>query len=113
MNDEEKRVVAKMIAIYCRSVHGSRQQLCDECSTLQAYAFQRLERCPYGEEKPTCASCPIHCYKNDMRLKIKAVMRKAGPRMLFLHPIDTVQHFHKQRRLNRNFAARSKPTPKN
>ncbi|MEN6589356.1 MAG: nitrous oxide-stimulated promoter family protein [Proteiniphilum sp.] len=113
MNEGEKKVVARMVAIYCRSAHGATEQLCEECNTLLAYALQRLERCPYGEEKPTCASCPIHCYKKDMRQKIKEVMRTAGPRMLFLHPIDTVKHFHQEHRRNRHFIAKTKATQKN
>ncbi|HBG58820.1 nitrous oxide-stimulated promoter family protein [Proteiniphilum sp. UBA1028] len=113
MNAGEKKVVARMISIYCRSMHGSGKQLCDECNALLTYASQRLERCPYGEEKPTCASCPIHCYKSDMRQKIKEVMRTAGPPMLFLHPIDAVKHFYKERQRDRHFAAKIKSTPKN
>lgn len=112
MNAEEKKIVTRMVSIYCRSAHGSKAQLCDECNALLIYAHQRLERCPFGEEKPTCASCPIHCYKSDMRLKIKEVMRTAGPRMLFLHPIDAIKHFHKERQRNRHFAAKAKLSKK-
>lgn len=112
MNAEEKKIVTRMVSIYCRSAHGSKAQLCNECNALLTYAHQRLEHCPFGEEKPTCASCPIHCYKSGMRLKIKEVMRIAGPRMLFLHPIDAVKHFHKERQRNRHFAAKSKSSKK-
>jgi hypothetical protein len=112
MNAEEKKIVTRMVSIYCRSAHGSKEQLCNECNALLSYAHQRLERCPFGEEKPTCASCPIHCYKSGMRLKIKEVMRTAGPRMLFLHPIDAVKHFHKERQRNRHFAAKAKSSKK-
>ncbi|MDD4631140.1 MAG: nitrous oxide-stimulated promoter family protein [Proteiniphilum sp.] len=112
MNAEEKKVVTRMVSIYCRSVHGSSTQLCDKCSALLAYAHQRLERCPFGEEKPTCASCPIHCYKPEMRMKIKEIMRTAGPSMFFLHPIDTLKHFYKERQRNRHFAVKTKPSQK-
>jgi|AGTN01.2.fsa_nt_gi Nitrous oxide-stimulated promoter. len=108
MNEDEKKVVSKMIAMYCRSKHGSKKGLCDECDALNRYAVQRLERCPFGDEKPTCASCPIHCYKSDMRLRIKEVMRTAGPQMLLLHPVDAVRHFYQERRRNRTFAVKSK-----
>ncbi|MDD4158441.1 MAG: nitrous oxide-stimulated promoter family protein [Proteiniphilum sp.] len=103
MNEAEKKVVGKMIAIYCRRRHGSTGRLCDECDALLRYAEQRLERCPFGEEKPTCASCTVHCYKSDMRQKIKEVMRMAGPRMLLLHPVDTLRHFCKERQRARRF----------
>lgn len=96
MNEEEKKVASKMISIYCRSKHGSGIGLCEECITLYNYANQRLERCVFGEEKPTCGSCSVHCYKPDMREKIRNVMRFAGPRMLFLNPIITIKHYHKE-----------------
>jgi hypothetical protein len=104
VNEGEKKVVTRMVSIYCRSAHDAKEPPCEECKIVLDYALQRLERCPFGEEKPTCASCPIHCYKHDMRLKIKEVMRTAGPRMLFLHPIDTLKHFHKEHQRNRKFS---------
>lgn len=63
MNEKEKEVVSKMITIYCRSKHKSGKELCHECEILKTYAMQRLERCPFGEGKPTCGTCTIHCYK--------------------------------------------------
>ena len=105
MNEKEKDVVGKMITIYCRSKHKSGKQLCNECQALNTYAQQRLERCPFGEEKPTCGSCAIHCYKKDMREKIKIVMRYAGPRLLFIHPIDAIKHMIRERKLKREFSA--------
>lgn len=83
-----------MIAMYCRGNHGqSGETLCPECIELRQYVVARLERCPFGDEKPPCDRCPIHCYKVDRREQIKAVMRYAGPRMLFRHPILAVRHF--------------------
>lgn len=32
MNEGEKKVVSKMIAVYCRSRHGAGKGLCDECT---------------------------------------------------------------------------------
>lgn len=108
MNEAEKRVVGKMIAIYCRGRHGSTGQLCEECGSLLRYAEQRLERCPFGEQKPTCGSCPVHCYKSDMRQQIREVMRFAGPRMLLWHPIDTLRHFYKEHQRDRRYARGAK-----
>lgn len=112
MNAGEKKVVSTMIAVYCRSAHGTKTALCEDCNKLLTYAHQRLERCIYGEEKPTCSSCPVHCYKPAMRQKIKEVMRMAGPRMLFLHPIEAVKHFYKERQRDRHFATKTKATQK-
>ncbi|MDR2525428.1 MAG: nitrous oxide-stimulated promoter family protein, partial [Oscillospiraceae bacterium] len=33
------------------------------------------------------------CYRADMREKIRAVMRYAGPRMLLHHPVMAIRHF--------------------
>ena len=96
MNDDEKRVVKKMITLYCNAKHNTNGVLCESCSELNQYAFQRLQRCPFGENKPTCGTCSIHCYKPDMKAEIKKVMRFAGPRMLFVSPIASVRHFYKE-----------------
>ncbi|MDD2299062.1 MAG: nitrous oxide-stimulated promoter family protein [Fermentimonas sp.] len=101
MNEGEKKVVSKMITIYCHSKHKQGKGLCEECDSLNNYALQRLERCPFGDNKPTCGTCTVHCYKSDMRKKIKEVMRYSGPRMLFIHPIDAIQHFNRERKRKR------------
>jgi Nitrous oxide-stimulated promoter len=82
-----------MILIYCRSKHRPAATLCPECQGLQDYAKLRLERCRFGPEKPTCASCPVHCYQKSRREEIRAVMRHAGPRMLWRHPILSLRHW--------------------
>lgn len=80
-----------MISMYCRETHGGKM-LCGDCANLQEYAQQRLEKCPYQEGKTTCVKCPVHCYQPGMREKVRQVMRYAGPRMLFKHPILAVLH---------------------
>ena len=87
----ERRTIAAMIAIHCRDHHGTRG-LCDDCAALDAYADERLDRCVYGVEKPTCFNCPIHCYKREKREAVREVMRYAGPRMLLRHPILATWH---------------------
>jgi len=52
----------------------------------------RMKAAWYQERKPTCALCPIHCYKPAMREQIRDVMRYAGPRMLRHHPILSIRH---------------------
>ena len=88
----EQQTVAAMIGIYCRDRHGTRTQLCADCTELASYADRRLENCPLQDKKTTCAQCPVHCYKVEMREKIKAVMRYAGPRMLRRHPLLAILH---------------------
>ena len=88
----ERRTVAAMVALRCRDLHGTDGELCTECRTLGDYADYRLDRCPYGDEKPTCVNCPIHCYAKTERAQMKEVMRYSGPRMLLRHPILAIRH---------------------
>lgn len=87
----EKETVCLMIAIYCRKKHGSKA-LCPDCAALTQYACQRSDHCPFMETKTFCSNCPVHCYRKDMREKIREVMRFSGPRMLFYHPILAIRH---------------------
>lgn len=89
----ESKTIEAMINIYCRDHHGSQDELCSECRELLGYARWRLEKCPFQENKTTCAKCPVHCYKPVMREQVRVVMRYAGPRMLRRHPILTLFHF--------------------
>lgn len=91
--EREKRVVCDMIAIYCRHHHNTKT-LCDECRALADYATQRSDHCPYKENKTFCSQCTTHCYAPAMREKIRKVMRYAGPRMIFYHPIAALRHLY-------------------
>lgn len=89
----ERKTIAAMSKIYCKDHHGLPYgELCQECMELLNYAFYRLEKCPYQEKKPTCANCPIHCYKPEMRERVKNMMRYSGPRMLIHHPVLAIAH---------------------
>lgn len=88
----EKRTVAAMVGMYCRGLHGTHGELCGECAELLAYAHARLDQCRFGEGKTTCGRCTVHCYRPEMRERIRAVMRWSGPRMLLRHPVMAVQH---------------------
>jgi len=96
--ERERRTVSLMIAMYCRAQHAQVQGLCPECAELEAYALARVEKCRFGERKPACANCPVHCYKPEMRQRIRAVMRYAGPRMLLRHPLLALLHLLDGRR---------------
>jgi len=93
----EFHTMGRMVDIYC-SAHHDAEALCDDCARFLDYAEVRLEKCPYGEDKPTCANCPVHCYKKDYREQARTIMRYAGPRMLFRHPILTISHYIDGRR---------------
>ncbi len=87
----EKETVSLMIAIYCRKKHG-KKSLCPDCAALNEYARQRSDKCPFMETKTFCSNCKVHCYKPDMREKIREVMRFSGPRMIFHHPVMAIRH---------------------
>jgi hypothetical protein len=89
----EWKTMEAMMKLYCRDKHGTTAALCSECQNLLDYANVRLDRCRFGEEKPTCAKCPVHCYQRDRREQIKVMMRYAGPRMLWEHPVMSLRHW--------------------
>ena len=88
----ERKTIRSMIEIYCNEQHHPAEKLCPECQQLASYAMQRIEKCPFQADKPTCATCPIHCYKPAMRIQVRQVMRYSGPRMLVRHPILAIRH---------------------
>jgi len=92
--DREKRTIQAMTRIYCRDRHG-RTELCGECRDLLDYAFKRIDQCTSGPDKPTCNDCTVHCYSPRMREKVKEVMRYAGPRMIYRHPVMALHHILK------------------
>ncbi len=95
----ERRTLAAMVEIHCSDWHDTASRVpCPACDALLSYADRRLEKCPYGVDKPTCARCPIHCYKAGQREQVRAVMRYAGPRMLLRHPLLAVAHMLDGRR---------------
>jgi hypothetical protein len=97
----EHRTFVSMAKIYCAHHHQPGPGgLCEQCAALMDYAEKRLEKCPYGENKPTCANCPIHCYKPEPREQAREIMRFAGPRMPLRHPLRSLTHlFDKLRRV--------------
>jgi hypothetical protein len=94
--EQEHKTITTMIRMYCKNCHKSIQNLCQDCSDLLKYAEERLKGCRFGESKPTCDTCIVHCYKPDMREKIRTVMRYAGPRMIYTHPIMGFRHLFKK-----------------
>ena len=96
--EREKRTVGLMIAMYCKHNHNSQKDLCAECRELTEFANTRIDKCIFQEDKPVCSECEVHCYRKDMRDKIKQVMRFAGPRMMYQHPILGIRHLIDKRR---------------
>ncbi|MDY4386138.1 nitrous oxide-stimulated promoter family protein [Pectobacterium aroidearum] len=86
----EIRTVGLMIELYEK--HHPETDDNAQYKDLFNYAIKRLERCHFGEDKPACKHCPIHCYQPARREAIKAIMRWSGPRMLLRHPILAIRH---------------------
>lgn len=99
--EKEKELVSQMIALYCRRQHGGKNGLCTACAELDKYARMRSDKCPFMETKTFCSNCKVHCYKPEMRQKIREVMRFSGPRMIFSHPITAVRHVIETKREKR------------
>ena len=97
--EREEKTIRAMVEIYCQDHHQTRGQLCPDCAALLEYSQARLGNCPWGESKPVCAKCTIHCYRPALREEIRTVMRYAGPRMLLRHPLLAIDHLvHQTRR---------------
>lgn len=95
----ELATITAMIAIYCRDHHQPADaQLCPQCRELAAYAAKRLARCPFQKKKPTCGNCTVHCYAPRYRIEVRSVMRYAGPRMVWAHPLMALRHLIDSRR---------------
>ena len=90
--EREKRTIEFMIGFYCRhKLHSDK--ITADYAELLAYAQKRLDNCVFGNAKGTCKKCPIHCYKKEMRQRMREVMRWSGPRMLLYAPHLAVAHF--------------------
>ena len=92
----ELKTIVAMTHIYCRDHHGSgkyhHKPLCDNCLAFTEFAEFRLSKCPYGQIKPTCKHCPVHCYKPAMKALAREIMVYSGPRMLLTHPYLAIRH---------------------
>ncbi len=89
----EKYTIKVMIEMYCHAHHGTEKgKLCNECSRVLDYAIERIDYCAFGIKKPACETCPIHCFKKDMREQMRNIMRYAGPRMTWKYPILAFMH---------------------
>lgn len=89
--EQDKRTILSMIEIYCQR-HLHTDEIPEEYRQLGEYACRRLDLCRYGEAKPACKDCSVHCYRKDMRDKMKRVMRWVGPRMLIYSPKRAFRH---------------------
>src|SRR5665647_782826 len=93
----ETKTLNKMIMIYCRKMHGvEKNELCIECIKLLNYAELRIDKCPFGDKKPVCSKCKIHCYKPEMQESVKKVMQYSGPRMFLKSPLLSLRYIYRK-----------------
>jgi hypothetical protein len=124
---KDTRLLGDFAVIYCRGnhrasevrplvsdgaelgVYGRRPPvLCGECAELLVYAEKRRALCP-REPKPFCSYCDTHCYRADLRDRMRDVMRYAGPRSMFHgHAIDGIRHLVEGRKAKRRAEARAR-----
>lgn len=89
----ELKTIIAMTEIYCRDHHSIKEgQFCED---FIEHAKLKLDRCVYGDKKPACKNCPIHCYKPDTREQARIIMRYSGPKMLLKHPLFAIKHLIK------------------
>ena len=90
----ETETLKKFFSVYCKDKHTDQQNyvkeityqnemiqielnLCDECTELINYSFERLQGCPH-EIKPRCRSCANPCYEKPQWKKLAKLMRYSG-----------------------------------
>ncbi len=103
--EREIRTVKTMIQMYCKVKHHHPKGLCDSCAEIFSYASMKYHRCLFGEDKPVCSVCPVHCYSPEKREQIREIMRFSGPRMLFYHPVMAMNHLLLKRWSKENMPA--------
>ena len=87
----EKQTIEKMVRLFCR--HRLHQDTpSEEYLHLTEYALKRLDHCRFGNNKPACKNCPIHCYAPKERAMVREIMRWTGPRMMLYAPLDAIRH---------------------
>ncbi len=89
----ESKTLRAMVGLYCRARHGVQEGFCGDCEEVLHYSLNRVQHCRQLPEKPACEYCSVHCYKPEMRARVREVMRATGPQMTWRHPILTLLHF--------------------
>ncbi|MFI3325856.1 MAG: nitrous oxide-stimulated promoter family protein [Clostridia bacterium] len=90
--ENEKKLIEKMIKIYCKSKHKTKNELCDQCKEILEYSHLRIDKCPFMETKTFCSNCKVHCFRNEKREKIREIMAFSGKRMILHNPIIAINH---------------------
>lgn len=96
--EKDAKVLKTFIKTYCRQKHlkngaaAGASGLCPACHDILAYALKRNDKCPL-DPKPRCKKCEVHCYKPEMRQRIKEVMKYSGIHYLKRGRLDWVYKY--------------------
>jgi len=103
-------VLIRFTEVYCAAKHAEQRQplpadlelpgiadlqryrFCTDCGNFLQYAIERRLRCPL-DPKPACKHCQVHCYKAEMREKVREVMRFSGPALIKRGRLDLLWHY--------------------
>lgn len=95
------RTLQAIGSIYCAAHHVDAPKnphgMCAECAATIAFTHDRASNCPNGHTG-NCADCAIKCNRGEQQQRIKAIMKYAAPRMLFKHPLMTLEYALKKLR---------------
>lgn len=93
--EKEKEIVGLMIKLYCIKHHMDADSPCHQCLEILEYAKKQLNGCKHGDSKGFCSKCTAPCYRQDMRARIKEIMKFSGPRLILYEPYEFVKHIIK------------------
>lgn len=94
--EKDAKILKKFIKVYCHNIHSEYMKnengYCKECFELLNFALLRNVKCQL-DPKPKCKDCKIHCYKPEMRKKIKEVMKFSGIYFIKRGRVDWIIHY--------------------
>ena len=91
---QEIDTIRAIVSLHCRKKHDHPPKLlCSECEDLLTYCEQKIQYCPWGDKRGQCVTCKSNCFHPDYIKRIKPMMRWAGPRLIFYHPIKLLRHY--------------------
>lgn len=86
--------------IFCNAHHPDADRdeagLCPACRNTIDATFARTATCP-NHQRSNCEDCAVKCQRGDAQARIKEIMRYSAPRMLFRHPLMTLEYLRKKR----------------
>lgn len=90
----DAKILRQFVKIYCKKHHQGQdvEGYCADCGKILEYALKRDQTCRL-EPKPKCKDCKIHCYKPEMRQKIKEIMKFSGIFCIKRGRIDWLLHY--------------------